>query len=70
MNPMVNCKVGSIREVHRRLRAEGYNISEYRLRLWARQGTLHAVQAGTKLLISFDNVVTILEGGAAPSTSA
>lgn len=67
---MANCKVGSIREVHRRLRAEGYNISEYRLRLWARQGTLRTVPVGTKLLISFDNVVAILEGGAAPSTPA
>ncbi len=65
---MANCKVGSIREVHQRLRAEGYNVSEYRLRLWAHQGTLHTVQAGAKLLISFDNVVALLEGGLTPST--
>jgi len=67
---MANCKVGSIREVHQRLQAEGYNVSEYRLRLWVRQGILHAVHAGKKLLISFDNVVALLEGDLAPSTPA
>ena len=56
------CKVGSIRQIHQRLLDAGYNVSEYTLRIWVKNGTLRAVHTGTKALISFDNVVALLEG--------
>ena len=59
---MNSCKVGSIHQIYTRLREAGYNVSEYTLRLWIRNGTLHAVWTGNKALISFDNVVALLEG--------
>ena len=58
---MNSCKVGSIRKIHKRLQDEGYDVSEYRLRLWAKQGLIYVVHTGTKALISFDNVVAFLE---------
>ena len=53
-------QVGTIREIHERLLNEGYNISAYRLRLWVKQGVLPAVQVGVKSLISYQNVLKIL----------
>ena len=68
MNP---CKVGSIRKIHNRLQDEGYDVREYRLRLWAKQGLIYVVHTGTKALISFDNVVAFLEGtGSGPFPAA
>ena len=65
------CKVGSIRQIHQRLLDAGYNVSEYRLRLWAKQGLIYVVHTGTKALISFDNVVAFLEGtGSSPFPAA
>lgn len=68
---MNSCKVGSIRKIHKRLQDEGYDVSEYRLRLWAKQGLIYVVHTGTKALISFDNVVALLEGtGSSPFPAA
>lgn len=68
---MNSCKVGSIRQIHQRLLDAGYNVSEYTLRLWVKNGFIHAVHAGTKALISFDNVVALLEGtGSGPFPAA
>lgn len=65
------CKVGSIRKIHKRLQDEGYDVSEYRLRLWAKQRLIYVVHTGTKALISFDNVVAFLEGtGSGPFPAA
>ena len=48
-----------------------YNVSEYTLRIWVKNGTLRAVHTGTKALISFDNVVALLEGtGKSPFPAA
>lgn len=48
-----------------------YNVSEYTLRLWVKNGFIHAVHTGTKALISFDNVVALLEGtGSGPFPAA
>lgn len=68
---MNSCKVGSIRQIHQRLLDAGYNVSEYTLRIWVKNGTLRAVHTGTKALISFDNVVALLEGtGSSPFPAA
>ena len=68
---MNSCKVGSIRQIHQRLLDAGYNVSEYTLRLWVKNGFIHAVHTRTKALISFDNVVAILEGtGSGPFPAA
>lgn len=62
----MNCKVGTIRQVHGRLTQEGYQISECALRKWIKEGRLPAVYTGNKALISFEKVVELLEG--VPST--
>lgn len=54
------CKVGTVREIHKRLVCEGYHISEYTLRLWIKKGKLSAVYSGRKALISYSNVLTLL----------
>jgi len=55
------CQVGTIREIHRRLVQEGYQISECALRRWVKQGFLPAVYSGTKALISYDRVLEVLK---------
>ena len=45
------CKVESIRQIHQRLLDAGYNVSEYTLRIWVKNGTLRAVHTGPKALI-------------------
>ena len=56
------CQVGTIRQIHQRLRDEGFFVSEYTLRQWVKSGLLPAVFIGSKALISFANVVDILKG--------
>ncbi len=56
-----NCKFGSIREVHRRLNAEGYAVSEYFLRQLVKEKKVPTFFVGTKAMISFDQVVQFLE---------
>ena len=64
---MNSCKVGSIRQIHQRLLDAGYNVSEYTLRIWVKNGSIHPVHTVTKALISFVNVVALLEGsGSSP----
>ena len=48
---MNSCKVGSIRKIYKRLQEEGYNVSEYTLRIWVKNGSIRAVHTGTKALI-------------------
>ena len=55
--------VGTIRAIHIRLISEGFQVSEYALRLWIKQGILPAVYTGNKALISYQNVLAILNGG-------
>ena len=63
----VECKVGTIRQIHRRLIREGYQISECALRRWVKDGTLPAIRTGNKALISYDRVLEVLKG--APVTA-
>ncbi len=58
----MNCKVGSIRQIHMRLISEGYNVSEHALRMWVKNGVIPAVFTGHKALIAYDNVVEVLRG--------
>jgi len=58
------CNVGSIREIHKRLLSEGYQISEYTLRRWIKENTIPAVYSGSKALISYVQVLKALEGSA------
>jgi len=54
------CKVGSIREVHKRLVQEGYAVSEYALRQWVKGKRLRATYSGNKALISYNQVIEFL----------
>lgn len=36
-------KVGTIRQIHRALTANGYCVSENAIRVWVKTGVLHAV---------------------------
>lgn len=65
----MECKVGTIRRIHQQLLRNGYFVGECALRKWIKQGTLPAVYAGNKALISYDNVVVILEGLVNTSTA-
>ena len=56
----MTCQVGTIRQIHQRLNDEGFLISEYTLRQWVKTGRLSAVFVGKKALISFANVLDIL----------
>ena len=58
----MKCKVGTIRQVHRQLKQEGYQISECALRRWIKEGKLSAIHTGNKALISYNKVLEILEG--------
>lgn len=69
---MATCKVGSIHQIHTRLTEAGYSVSEYTLRIWVKNKMLPVSWAGisgTKALISFDNVVALLEGHNPPPQS-
>ena len=66
----MECKVGTIRDIHKRLNDEGYNISEYALRLWIKRGLLHAAYSGKKALIAYANVLELLGDKTGVSTPA
>ena len=54
------CKVGTIREIRKRLVGEGYHVTEHALRVWIKTGKLSAVYSGRKALISYSNVLALL----------
>lgn len=56
----MECKVGTIRDIHKRLNCEGYHVSEHALRMWIKQGVLPAVYSGNKALIAYANVLELL----------
>ena len=60
---MYEFKTGSIREVHSRLVAEGYHVSEHSIRCWVKQGLVPAAYCGRKAYINYDAVVTVLNNG-------
>ena len=63
----MSCQVGTIRQIHRRLNDEGFLISEYTLRQWVKTRVLPAVFVGSKALISYTNVLKVLEQDLPPT---
>ena len=53
----------TVAETHRRLLAEGHNISENALRGFIRQDILPVVKIGRKLLLYYPNVLKLLMEG-------
>ena len=60
----MECNVGTIRQIHQRLQQEGFCVGETALRHWVKDGTLPAVYSGGRALISYHNVLKILNVGA------
>lgn len=59
----MNCKAGTIREVHQRLLGEGYHVTEYALRKWVKDGSLPSVRSGKKFFIVYEQVLEFLTTG-------
>ena len=66
---MYEFKTGSIREVHSRLVAEGYHISENSIRQWVKQGLVPAAYVGRKAYINCDAVLAVLTNGTRQTVS-
>lgn len=62
----MDCKVGSVRQIHRRLVENGYYVSEYALRSWVRNGDIPAKYSGKKALILYSDVLTFLNNAVPP----
>ena len=60
---MKTLETGTIREVHRHLNGIGYNVSEYALRRWIKQGIIPAAYSGSTAYISVSNVRRVLDNG-------
>ncbi len=60
----MTCNVGTVRQIQRRLQEEGFQITEYALRLWIKDGSLPAVYSGKKALISYKKVLEIINAAA------
>ena len=56
-------ETGTIRQVHRQLLATGYQISEYAIRRWVKQGIIPAAYSGSTAYISVSNVRRVLDNG-------
>lgn len=56
------CNVGSIRQIHQRLIKEGYEVSEYTLRRWIKEDIIPATYSGNKAIVSYTQVLKVLEG--------
>ena len=63
-------ETGTIRQVHRHLAGIGYNVSEYAIRRWIKQGIIPAAYSGSTAYISVSNVRRVLDNGtSAPEAS-
>lgn len=60
---MNHIETGTIRQIHRHLTSIGYNVSEYALRRWVKQGIIPAAYSGSTAYISVSNVRSILDNG-------
>ena len=58
-----NAKLDTIANTHRRLRENGYMVSECAVRSWVKRGLLPSVKCGRKNLIFYTAVVQMLESG-------
>lgn len=53
-------KVGTIRQIHKVLLANGYQVSENALRQWVRCGRVPAAYSGHTAYISYEKVIEYL----------
>ena len=60
---MNTIEIGTIRQVHRHMLSTGYQISEYAIRRWVKQGIIPAAYSGSTAYISVSNVRHVLENG-------
>ena len=60
---MNTIETGTIRQVHRHLVDNGYNVSEYAIRRWVKLGLIPAAYSGSTAYISTSNVRRILDSG-------
>ena len=67
---MNTIEIGTIRQIHRHMLSTGYNVSEYAIRRWIKQGIIPAAYSGSTAYISVSNVRRVLENGtSAPAES-
>ena len=52
--------VGTTRQVHRALVANGYHVAENALRQWVRSGKIPSTHSGNTAYISYDIVISYL----------
>lgn len=57
---VMDIKVGTIRQVHRVLVHNGYQVSENALRQWVRSGKVPSTHSGNTAYICYDTVVAYL----------
>ena len=62
---IMNCKVGSIRQIHQQLKQDGYQVSEYALRTWIKTEEIPAKRSGKKALVLYSDVLAFLNGTSA-----
>ena len=60
---MNTIEIGTIRQIHRHMLSTGYQISEYAIRRWIKQGLIPAAYSGSTAYISVSNVRRVLENG-------
>lgn len=53
-------KVGTIRQIHKALLSNGYQVSENALRQWVRYGRVPAAYSGHTAYISYERVIAYL----------
>ena len=58
----MHCEMGSIAEIHQRLVAEGFHVTQYALRSWIRTGQIEAIYSGRKAFVSYHAVLRFLRG--------
>ena len=56
-------ETGTIRQVHRHLNDNGFNVSEYAIRRWVKLGVIPAAYSGRTAYINVTNVRRVLESG-------
>ena len=59
----MNCKAGTIGQIHKKLVEDGYCVSQYALRKWVKDGSLPSVRSGKKFFIVYEQVLEFLTTG-------
>lgn len=69
MNDIKEIKVGTIRQILRKLKANGYSVSENALRRWVKAGMLPATYSGNVAYISYKAAKILLNPASASKSS-